>query len=420
MNTGQNSGKAQRYSFCISVTQCLALRWARALVFMSCIGCFTPTANAFRYTDLRGFGFPDHGVVRWDAAPHLVDGVERSLDGGLRYSLEGGSYEAFRAKFQWASPAPTVAEFQQAVENVFRGWEAFDAESGLGTDLYFVPDFGTPISLVDPPDTLDGRFIVNPGAEIDFASAHFNGFIAESQLYADPNANSVTLTSGVEDYPATVISGADIRMNTTYRDGAPWELETFQSTLSFQIGAAIGLASVDPWEVDTVYTPFYDDNYDATSDATALATLTNSFANLIDPLDPDNSPALLQFEPCNSRRCDNTPGFDSPGVHIVMEHDENVSIMPQNDDLAGRQFLYPLVAPQAGDFDGDSDVDGKDFLNWQREPSLGNLSDWQANFGAASSLVPTQQVPEPSGSLLVIMFVIAVACYFSSANRTTR
>lgn len=43
---------------------------------------------------------------------------------------------------------------------------------------------------------------------------------------------------------------------------------------------------------------FYDDNYDGSSPATALATLTNSFAHLIDPFDPDNSSALGLYDVC--------------------------------------------------------------------------------------------------------------------------
>ena len=32
------------------------------------------------------------------------------------------------------------------------------------------------------------------------------------------------------------------------------------------------------------------------------------------------------------------------------------------------------------------DIDGDDFLAWQRDPSLGSLSDWQTSYGGA----PTQ------------------------------
>jgi hypothetical protein len=57
-------------------------------------------------------------------------------------------------------------------------------------------------------------------------------------------------------------------------------------------------------------------------------------------------------------------------------------------------------ATQPGDFDEDGDVDGRDFLEWQRGNSpnplsSGDLSDWQNNYGAGS-LAATTAVPEPS------------------------
>jgi len=63
-----------------------------------------------------------------------------------------------------------------------------------------------------------------------------------------------------------------------------------------------------------------------------------------------------------------------------------------------------------GDFDGDGDVDGNDFLAWQRNPALGDLADWEANYGAPSSLsAGNSAVPEPiSGLLLAIGMVAAV------------
>jgi hypothetical protein len=57
-----------------------------------------------------------------------------------------------------------------------------------------------------------------------------------------------------------------------------------------------------------------------------------------------------------------------------------------------------------GDFDGDGDVDGRDFLTWQRNPSVGSLSDWQNNYGnpGAPGLAAIAAVPEPSAGLLAI------------------
>lgn len=59
----------------------------------------------------------------------------------------------------------------------------------------------------------------------------------------------------------------------------------------------------------------------------------------------------------------------------------------------------------AGDFDADGDVDGADFLAWQRNPSIGVLSDWQANFGMTAPLSATSSIaiPEPGSVLLLAM-----------------
>jgi hypothetical protein len=57
----------------------------------------------------------------------------------------------------------------------------------------------------------------------------------------------------------------------------------------------------------------------------------------------------------------------------------------------------------AGDFNADGLVDGRDFLLWQRNPSVGNLSDWQTNYGAGT-LTAAVAVPEPTTWLLLTGF----------------
>jgi hypothetical protein len=71
------------------------------------------------------------------------------------------------------------------------------------------------------------------------------------------------------------------------------------------------------------------------------------------------------------------------------------------DYLASSVVLKVVGLGTSGDFDGDGDVDGRDFLVWQRNPSIGNLADWQANYGNGALNAATA-VPEPSGLLLVI------------------
>jgi len=71
------------------------------------------------------------------------------------------------------------------------------------------------------------------------------------------------------------------------------------------------------------------------------------------------------------------------------------------------------VAPGlGGDFDGDLDVDGADFLEWQRD--LGdatNLGLWESNYGTpAPAIAAFAAVPEPSSLLLVgVMALIAIS-----------
>lgn len=61
----------------------------------------------------------------------------------------------------------------------------------------------------------------------------------------------------------------------------------------------------------------------------------------------------------------------------------------------------------SGDFDGDGDVDGRDFLVWQRgfdqTYDAADLADWESNFGAgASTGANASGVPEPAGWLLIL------------------
>lgn len=62
-----------------------------------------------------------------------------------------------------------------------------------------------------------------------------------------------------------------------------------------------------------------------------------------------------------------------------------------------------------GDFTGDGDVDGDDFLEWQRtDGTSGGLSAWQDNYGPAASAGVTS-VPEPAALTLIMMFGVGFA-----------
>ena len=64
--------------------------------------------------------------------------------------------------------------------------------------------------------------------------------------------------------------------------------------------------------------------------------------------------------------------------------------------------VAPIAAGLDGDFDGDGDVDGNDFLVWQRGAATpADLALWQGNYGAPNSSAAAGAVPEPTSVLLL-------------------
>ncbi|QEG33635.1 hypothetical protein [Bythopirellula goksoeyrii] len=118
--------------------------------------------------------------------------------------------------------------------------------------------------------------------------------------------------------------------------------------------------------------------------------------------------------------------FDSAGVLIASDDDGAGGVLSliqgvvpsdgkltfavtgynDNDFVGGHsedaQYELILTLGAAGDFDGDGDVDGNDFLVWQRNPSMGNLADWQTNYGIGAQ-VAAISVPEPQGFLPLLL-----------------
>ena len=69
---------------------------------------------------------------------------------------------------------------------------------------------------------------------------------------------------------------------------------------------------------------------------------------------------------------------------LVLAPNSMIPIGSPFDDVSGTEdleFQFALVGDESGDFDGDGDRDGADFLLWQTNPSIGDLADWEANYG---------------------------------------
>jgi PEP-CTERM motif len=318
--------------------------------FVSC-AAFAAAVPAEAGTIFNFTGATLGGGSRWDAAPRTINGTERSLDGGLRYSVQGGSYQAFRDLFTW-NVVPSLVAFQQAISDAFNAWASIDPVSGLTSSLSFVADFGT---AVVGSNTGNGGLSVL-GAEIDLFGSNDAGFWnvgntgTQGETRFGAIGSTVTLTSGTANYAgSTAISGADIIMNSNA--GAVYTLDVFRRILTHEIGHAIGLGDI---EGDINPGAFIDDNLNLASSATALATMTNSWADLVNPLNPGASVGLARYTATFGNPGTTTPGVDilmeSRGVGIGATNPVTNTVPLTNDDYGTRQFLYPSLThvPEPG------------------------------------------------------------------------
>lgn len=100
--------------------------------------------------------------------------------------------------------------------------------------------------------------------------------------------------------------------------------------------------------------------------------------------------------------------FGSPdGAALVSGQQVPASLDANGNIEASEYYLLQLISPATGDFDGDGDVDGHDFLVWQRNPSVGNLADWLIEYGNAS-MTSASAVPEPGFAFPVICLLLSL------------
>lgn len=112
------------------------------------------------------------------------------------------------------------------------------------------------------------------------------------------------------------------------------------------------------------------------------------------------------------------------GVNILKTDLQISESAPGASYQVGAEFAEVLDTSTlllAGDFDADGDVDGRDFMAWQRGfggSQADDLADWQANFGASpGTLLNVQAIPEPGSLTMASLFLIGTVILRLRASR---
>jgi hypothetical protein len=177
------------------------------------------------------------------------------------------------------------------------------------------------------------------------------------------------------DYEATY--GVDLNNDGDMEDG----YNLWSSNFSTNMGAADGWVHVE-WNLASGTTPTVPD--------------TDGVSYFTEPVFNDEAVFVYGFYPFNSP---GGWGFDSDNVILI----DNFQL----------EFIPPVGVP--GDFDEDGDVDGRDFLVWQRGESPNPLSaedlaEWQGAYGSGGPLAAIGTVPEPGSLLLALAAMALLSC----------
>ena len=144
-------------------------------------------------------------------------------------------------------------------------------------------------------------------------------------------------------------------------------------------------------EIDLLSTLVFD-QLEVRGDATLAGSLSVSVIDVF-ALSPGDTFEIVDVGGSLSGTFDGLP----EGGHVGTFGDTRLFISYIGGD--GNDVVLAATLP--GDFNSDLVVDAQDFLLWQRNPSIGALSDWEMNYGQSTAQAATT-VPEPSTFLLVI------------------
>jgi hypothetical protein len=286
-----------------------------------------------------------------------------------------------------------------------------------GTTRFYID--GTQVGTVQLAPNVDLRTFTNNNNWIGRSQWNdpvFDGLINEFRIY-DHALTQAEVTQGVVFGPDVANPGGNLQIEVNKSTGAITLKNTATAPLAidfYRIGSAAGAINLASWN------SLDDQNYDAVDGPDAGTTAGDALGEgwdqaggssvnqLVEHFLGETGSTIAAGESVSLGNAYNT------GIFGGADGDLQFSFGLNNGPQINSLVTYVGGGGQPGDFDTDADVDGNDFLVWQRGGAPGgltaaNLTTWRNNYGAPA--VPAAgAVPEPSSLVLLVAAGALIAC----------
>ena len=322
---------------------------------------------------------------------------------------------------------------------------AYDFREGSGNTVHDVSGFGSPLDLTiqDPGKvSWSSSFLTVDTSTVIASSGAATKIINEVVA-----ANELTVEAWIKPKDASLSGAARIvNIGTTVTSEAPLNRNFFIGQDNANIDARLrttgGLTGNPPVSHPNLNGDRPQQQTDGTgavvNNSTELIhvmytrdTDGNSFIYVDGVLRSDASVTqpgdLSNWDPSYVLTLANELVYDSASQRDFLGEYHLVSFY--NRALSATEVLQNFSAGPSltsgldGDFDGDGDVDGADFLAWQRGEASGgattaNLTLWESNFGTSATAAAANAVPEPASVMLLA--IAGVLCFFRRQDKSIR
>ncbi|MDZ4656358.1 MAG: lamin tail domain-containing protein [Bythopirellula sp.] len=249
------------------------------------------------------------------------------------------------------------------------------------------------------------------GAAIDLAGYVLDDFNATAHASANIAAGSVP-AGGTAVLYNSILTGADFAAawgaTLNLVPVTNWTVAVMSLNNSPSGTAPFRQESVALWSSFASYTG------DNVTQANAVAKLEYNEGTGFPTL--SNGPSItladLSFDPNDGASWDNAINGDAIGSFNATALSGILTLHPGGDVGSPGSFTV-VVGGTPGDFDGDSDVDGRDFLVWQRGGSpvpfsAADLATWQGAYNGG--LLSAVSVPEPTSLAMLALALVPMVC----------